>query len=93
MNSYGLANISLKNFREFLENACCKYIGINSGHEKWTRRDLTRPIIIQTHIDPVPEFIIKQTLRSLNLTRKDFYDILYANDAAIQKLKKDIEKI
>ena len=51
-------------------------MGINAGHEKWTRRDLTRPIIVQTHIDPVPEFIIKNALRSLNLTRKDFFDIL-----------------
>ena len=74
MNS--LSNISLKDYREFLTNAGCKNMGINAGHEKWTRRDLTRPIIVQTHIDPVPEFIIKNALRSLNLTRKDFFDIL-----------------
>ena len=66
-------------------------MGINSGHEKWTRRDLPRPIIVQTHIDPVPEFIIKNALRSLNLTKKDFFDILYANEAAIQKLKISLE--
>ena len=92
MNNYGLSNISLKDFREFLTNACCKNMGINSGHEKWTRKDLTRPIIIQTHIDPVPEFIVKNTLRSLELTRKDFFDILYANDVAIQNLKNKLEK-
>ncbi len=67
-------------------------MGINSGHEKWTRKDLTRPIIIQTHIDPIPEFIIKNALRNLNLTRKDFFDILYANDAAIQKLKNSLDR-
>jgi len=90
MNS--LSNISLKDYREFLKNAFCKYIGTNSGHEKWTRRDLTRPIIVQTHIDPVPEFIIKNALRSLSLNKKDFFDILYANEAAIQKLKDGLEK-
>ena len=52
-------------------------VGITGGHEKWTRKDLTRPIIIQTHIDPVPEFIIKNTLRNLNLSRKDFFEILF----------------
>ncbi len=34
MNNYGLSNISLKDFREFLTNACCKNLGINAGHEK-----------------------------------------------------------
>lgn len=42
------------------------------GHEKWSRSDLDRPITIQTHIDPVPEFIVKQVLRHLNMTRNQF---------------------
>jgi len=42
------------------------------GHEKWFRADLDRPITIQTHIDPVPEFIIKQVLRHLDLSREQF---------------------
>jgi hypothetical protein len=92
MNNYGLSNISLKDFREFLTNACCKNLGINAGHEKWTRKDLSRPIIIQTHINPIPEFIVKNTLRNLGLNRKDFFDILYANEAAIQRLKQELEK-
>jgi hypothetical protein len=92
MNTYGLSNICLKDFREFLANACCKNLGINAGHEKWTRKDLTRPIIVQTHIDPVPEFIVRNALRNLGLTRKDFFDILYANDVVIQKIKGDLEK-
>lgn len=92
MNTFGLSNISLKDYREFLTNACCKCVGINSGHEKWTRRDLSRPIMVQTHIDSVPGFIIKNALRSLELSRKDFFDILYGNEAAIQKLKNDLEK-
>ena len=41
---------------------------INGGHEHWTRADLLRPITIQTHIDPVPEFIIKNGLKQLGLT-------------------------
>lgn len=47
------------------------------GHEKWTRRDLTRPIIVQTHISPIPEFIIKNALRNMGLTKKDFFEILF----------------
>lgn len=46
------------------------------GHEKWSRSDLDRPITIQTHIDPVPEFIVKQVLRHLNMTRNQFFSTI-----------------
>jgi hypothetical protein len=46
------------------------------GHEHWTRADLSRPITIQSHIDPVPERIMKQILKALNLKNDDFWDIL-----------------
>ena len=36
-----------------------------------------RPITIQTHIDPVPEFIIKQVLRHLNMDKKTFFKVFY----------------
>ncbi len=44
------------------------------GHEKWSRPDMDRPITIQTHIDPVPEFIIKQVLRHLKMDRETFFE-------------------
>lgn len=77
MNTQKLSNVKLFDFREFLTKAGCKYIKTEGGHEKWTRNDLTRPIIVQSHIDPVPEFIIKNALRNLGLTKKDFFEILF----------------
>ncbi|MCL2074689.1 MAG: hypothetical protein FWH18_12255 [Marinilabiliaceae bacterium] len=53
------------------------YQSIEAGHEKWSRHDLTRPIIFQTHIDPVPEFIVKSNLRTLNMSRQDFFNVLF----------------
>ena len=38
---------------------------------------LTRPIILQTHISPVPEFIVKNTLRNLGITKTQFFDFYY----------------
>jgi len=32
---------------------------------------------VQTHIEPVPEFIIKNALRNLGLKKKDFFEILF----------------
>jgi len=43
------------------------------GHEKWSKTGIDRPITIQTHIDPVPEFIVKQVLRHLEISREEFF--------------------
>lgn len=76
MSTKKLSNISIAKFQAFLELCMCKQIGTNGGHEKWTRTDLTRPIVFQTHIDPIPEFIIKNNLRGLGYTKKQFFEIL-----------------
>ena len=76
MNTRKLANISLKDFRVFLAKVGCQSENIKGGHEKWTKPGLSRPIILQTHIDPVPEFIVKNTLRNLGLEKMDFFRIL-----------------
>ncbi len=72
-----LSNVPLSDYREFLKKAGCKCIRIEGGHEVWSRKDLTRPIIVQTHECPVPEFIIKNALRNLGLTKKNFFEILF----------------
>ena len=79
MSAKKLSNISIYDFRKFLKNQGLNIIKSTKGrggHEKWSRADLTRPITIQTHIDPVPEFIVKQVLRHLEMTREDFFDIM-----------------
>jgi len=77
MSTQKLCNIPLKDYRDFLSKVGCNLSGTESGHEKWTRKDLTRPIIVQTHESPVPEFIIRNALRNLGLTKKDFFNILF----------------
>ncbi|MDY0077676.1 MAG: type II toxin-antitoxin system HicA family toxin [Bacteroidales bacterium] len=76
MTSRKISNISLSDFRSFLSAQGLKVIKTTKGrggHEKWSRADLNRPITIQTHVDPVPEFIIKQVLRHLNMSREQFF--------------------
>ncbi|NDV69252.1 type II toxin-antitoxin system HicA family toxin [Dysgonomonas sp. 25] len=77
MSTRKLKNVKLADYREFLSKCGCKHIRTEGGHEIWSRNDLTRPITFQTHIEPVPEFIIKNALRQLNLTKKDFFNILF----------------
>ena len=74
--SVRLSNISLKTYRNFLIHIGCKCNRIEGGHEHWSRTDLRRPLTLQSHIDPVPEFIVKQHLRYLNISRQEFVRII-----------------
>ena len=80
-----LRNISLSQYESFLELALCKYIKTEGGHAKYFRSDLYRPIIVQTHVSPVPEFIIKNALRSLGLKKKHFWDLLDGKCVMVEK--------
>ena len=75
MHAQRLSNIPVVKFRKFLEGQGLKVIKSpkgRGGHEKWSKTGMERPIIIQTHIDPVPEFIVKQVLRHLKIDRETF---------------------
>ncbi len=77
MNTYKLSNISVNDFRDFLASVGCNKVKTEGGHERWVKSGLTRPIILQTHISPVPEFIVKNTLRNLGMTKTQFFDYYY----------------
>lgn len=77
MSTKKLSNIPLKDFRKFLSDQGLNNIKTTKrggGHEKWSNLGMERPIIIQTHVDPVPEFIVKQILQHLNMDRKKFFE-------------------
>lgn len=81
MNRQKLSNISLADFRRFLFDQGCTRVENGTkgrgGHEKWEREGLLRPITIQTHVDPVPELIIRNALNTLGLTKQDFFAWYY----------------
>ena len=77
--SNGLKNIPLPLFREYLYFKGLKPIREKGGHEVWSRKNLLRPIILQSHIDPIPEFIVKSNLRTLGETANDFYEFVKNN--------------
>jgi hypothetical protein len=73
---HSLKNIPLKLFREYLKYKGLKHIRSNGGHEVWSRSDLFRPVVLQTHIDPIPEFIIKNNLRTIGENTRDFIEFI-----------------
>lgn len=76
MSTKHIRNVSLRDYRTFLEKIGCKLTRTKGGHHHFTRGDLLRPLTLQSHVDPVPEFIIKQHLRSLGMTKEEFLDKL-----------------
>ena len=76
MNTVSLSNVPLADFRRFLFDMGCSLVANGTkgrgGHEKWTKPGLNRPITIQSHIDPVPERIVRSNLNTLGISRKEF---------------------
>lgn len=64
-------NVSPALFREYLKSLGLTCERISGGHEIWKTTGMLRPVIFQTHIDPIPEFIIRNNLRNVGKTRKD----------------------
>ena len=78
MNTYKLSNVSLALFRKYLKEQGCELEATKGGHEKWKKDGCLRSVIIQTHVDPLPEFILKNNLRTLDVSRTDFINWLKA---------------
>lgn len=71
-----LKNVSIKEYKAFLDKQKCSHYRTKGGHEHWAKPGLARPITFQTHIDPIPKHIIENGLRTLVVSKKDFIKFL-----------------
>lgn len=71
-----LRNVTITEFKAFLTYKGLKHIRTSSGHEIWSGKKLLRPVIFQTHIEPIPEFIIKNNLRTIGSNKKELINFL-----------------
>ena len=79
MNTFRMSNVSLRDMRMALKKLGFEKCNVSKGrggHEKWVKNGMQRPIIVQTHKDPVPEHIVRQIMRHLDFTRDEFKDLL-----------------
>lgn len=82
MNTYRTSNIAIADFRQFLADKGLEEVESgNTGHEKWNKEGMLRPVVFQTHIDPIPEFIVHNNLRNMGLTASDLRTWLKERDA------------
>lgn len=64
-----LENVSLNDFRRFLISKGLELKGTSGGHEIWSKPGMVRPVVIQTHVDPIPRDHISTNLRSMNVEK------------------------
>jgi len=67
-----LSNITIDEFRAFMIAKGLTLQRTNGGHEMWSRDGMIRPVVFQTHIDPLPEFVVRNNLAAIGVTRKEF---------------------
>ena len=90
MNTYRISNITIADFRQFLTDKGLKEVESgNTGHEKWNKEGMLRPVVFQTHIDPIPEFIVQNNLRNMGLTASHLRAWLKKRDTKKRTGKKD----
>ena len=76
MNTYKINNVKLSVLKKYLKIKGAKKIRTKGGHEIWSHKELNISITFQTHIDPVPGFVISQITEKFNDTKEDFHKIV-----------------
>ena len=71
-----LSNVTIVEFRAIMLLLGLTKVRTNGGHEAWMKAGMTRPAIVQTHVDPVPEYVLRNNLRVIGISRDEFLALL-----------------
>ncbi len=71
-----LSNITIKQFKLFLTYKGLQHIRTRGGHEVWGGENILRPVVFQTHEEPLPEMVIRSNLRTLNSNADELLEFL-----------------
>lgn len=79
MSTKKLKNLTLRDIRAFLILVGCVKDRTRGGHEAWRKPGLARPIVIQTHENPVPEHVVRSIIKDFDMSREEFLEKIQAN--------------
>lgn len=71
-----LSNVTINEFRAIMVLLGLTKVRTKGGHEAWMKDGMTRPAIVQTHVDPVPEYVLRNNLRNIGISREEFLALL-----------------
>jgi predicted RNA binding protein YcfA (HicA-like mRNA interferase family) len=70
-----LTPVKIKKYQKFLEYVGCFYKRTKGDHLVYNRKGLLRPIIFPKERE-IPKFIIRNNLRTLNISLDEYFEIL-----------------
>lgn len=71
-----LSNLTIAEVRGALKALGLTKERMKGGHEIWVKPGMLRPVVLQSHIEPVPEFIVKNIIRTIGVTKQIFLGAL-----------------
>ena len=71
-----LSNVTIAEFRAIMSLLGLTKVRTKGGHEAWMKAGMTRPAIVQTHVDPVPEYVLRNNLRAIGISKEGFLALL-----------------
>lgn len=75
------SNISVARFRSILKALGLEQVRKKGGHEMWCKEGMLRNVVFQNHVEPIPEDIVLNNIRSLGITKEEF-------DKKLKEIKK-----
>lgn len=71
-----LSDVTISEFRAIMVLLGLTKVRTKGGHEAWMKIGMTRPAIIQTHVNPIPEYVLRNDLRNIGISREEFLALL-----------------
>jgi len=71
-----LSNLTIDDLRNVLTLLGLEYKRTKGGHELWAKPGMKRPVVFQTHLKPIPEFVVIKLIKTLGIDRNEFVKIL-----------------
>lgn len=71
-----LKPVRWQQFEKVLLALGCEFQRQNGSHRVYKCPEIIRPIIVPAHTKPIPEFVIKNNLRLLGITSKEYKELL-----------------
>ena len=88
MNTYKVSNVPLIDFRKFLVKMGAKQIRSSGGHFIYSYYKINRPIVLQSHIDPVPQFIVLEIINYFEMSSEQMWNVIKKNKGTTKRKSK-----
>ncbi|MBQ6911772.1 MAG: hypothetical protein IJQ35_06375 [Bacteroidales bacterium] len=66
------SNITVARFRKILKALGLEQVRSKGGHEMWFKEGMLRNVVFQNHVEPIPEDIIKNNIRTIGISKEEF---------------------